>query len=133
MLRCFVSGPHGLREAAWHAGESAPNGALWVDLRDPTADEERAVEGLLGLNVPTREEMREIEASSRLRVEEGGLIMTATVLAGSEGDRPEAAAVTFIRTPRLLATVRYSDPRSFQTFVARAERHAASSGKDLVA
>ena len=34
---------------------------VWIDLLNPTEEEERAVEAALGLEVPTRDEMAEIE------------------------------------------------------------------------
>ena len=43
---------------------------LWIDLFDPSREDERAVEALLGLAVPTREEMAEIEESARLYEEQ---------------------------------------------------------------
>ena len=55
------------------------------------AEEERAVEALLTVDVPTRDEMKEIETSNRLYEESGAVYMTATV--GSKLDRsgPRAA------------------------------------------
>ena len=43
-----------------------PDEFLWADLFEPTPDEERAVEALLTVDVPTRDEMKEIETSNRL-------------------------------------------------------------------
>ena len=40
--------------------------ALWIDLESPTKDEEALVEAALLINIPTREDMQEIENSSRL-------------------------------------------------------------------
>jgi magnesium transporter len=53
------------------------SGLLWIDLYYPTPGEEQCVEKLLGLQVPTREEMAEIEESARLYEERGALVMTA--------------------------------------------------------
>ncbi len=41
--------------------EPIPEGAVWLDLLEPTIEEERAVEAYLGIDVPTREEMKGIE------------------------------------------------------------------------
>jgi Mg2+ and Co2+ transporter CorA len=41
----------------------------WFDLYDPTPAEEEAVEKFLGINIPTRGELAEIEASSRIYAE----------------------------------------------------------------
>ena len=40
--------------------------AVWVDLLNPTPEEEKQIERALKLDVPTREEQQEIEVSSRL-------------------------------------------------------------------
>jgi magnesium transporter len=39
---------------------------LWLDLITPTPEEDRWVETYLGVSIPTRDEMEEIELSSRL-------------------------------------------------------------------
>ena len=43
--------------------------------------EEKLIETHFGIDVPTREEMKEIEASNRLYEDNGALYMTATVAA----------------------------------------------------
>ncbi|HZN91338.1 MAG TPA: hypothetical protein VFB81_01485, partial [Myxococcales bacterium] len=54
--------------------------AAWIDLLEPTRPEELAVEQALGAEVPTREEMGQLELSRRLYVERDALFMTANVL-----------------------------------------------------
>ena len=102
-------------------GPGAPlHESLWLDLLDPTADEEADVETLVGFDVPTRADMEEIEASSRLYMSDGAAVMTAILPAQADDDDPEMAPVSFVLTPTRLVTVRYHDPRSFGTFAARA-------------
>lgn len=96
----------------------------WIDLLEPTKEEEQQVEGVLGLNLPTREEMAEIEESSRLYQDNGALYLTATVMSQSETDFPSTTDITFVFARNLLVTLRYADPRPFRTFVAQAERQA---------
>ena len=81
-----------------------------------------AVERSLGLLLPTREEMAEIEASSRLYQEDGGTFMTATILVNADGQLPTAAPVTFVLYGAKLVTIRYVEPRAFAVFAAQAER-----------
>lgn len=95
---------------------------IWVDMLHPTADEEAAVEAWLKIEIPTREEMEEIEISSRLYVENGAYVMTATLPAQADNDRPEMLPVTFVLAGRRLVTIRYHEPRVFQTFPMRAEK-----------
>ena len=73
-------------------------GALWVDLLNPTPEEEAQIERALKLEVPTREEQQEIEASSRLYQENGAYYMTATLLYQPEQGEPRTTPVTFILT-----------------------------------
>src|SRR5437868_4239872 len=90
-----------------------PENAVWIDLEKPTPDEDRAVEGLAGIAVPTREDMQEIEISSRLYLENGARYMTASLMCGTETDNPRTTAVTFILAHHRLVTVRYDEPKPF--------------------
>jgi magnesium transporter len=94
----------------------------WIDLVAPTDAEEEELERRLGINVPTREEMQEIEISSRLYQEGGAAFMTATLPAQTDGDNPQIAPVTFVLAEQRLITVRYHEPRAFMTFPMRAEK-----------
>ncbi len=87
--------------------------AVWIDLSSPSAEEEALVEQAIGIGVPTREEMVEIEQSSRLYIEDGARFMTASLLCHASDESPEAAAVTFILARNRLITVRYTEPRAF--------------------
>ena len=126
MLNCFVPGNQGLDRLDPPPAE-IPEQCVWVDLLEPTVSEERAVERLLAIDVPSREEMREIETSNRLYEENGTLYMTATVVTKIDTDRPESAAVTFILSHNRLITNRYVDPLPFRRFIAYAERHPAAA------
>jgi len=126
VLNCFVPGAQGL-DRLDPAPAEIPEHCVWVDLLEPSLAEERAVERLLAIDVPSREEMREIETSNRLYEENGTLYMTATVVTKIDTDRPESAAVTFILSHNRLITNRYVDPLPFRRFVAYAERHPAAA------
>ena len=104
------------------SGLPAPTDVLWIDLLDPSRDDERAVETLLGVAVPTREEMVEIEESARLYEDNGSLVMTAVVINGAAEGKPSRAQVTFVLTPTHLVSVRYADPVPFRTFEAKCQR-----------
>src|SRR6476646_12142898 len=95
--------------------------AVWIDLLNPTRDEDLLVEKALSISVPTREEMAEIEASSRLYQEGGAHYMTAVVL--FQPDAPNepliTTPVTFILAGSRLVTVRYAEPRGIAIFLSR--------------
>ena len=71
MLSVYV--PHGttLERIVVEPGLPPPDNAIWIDMVTPTVHEDKLVEQMLGIAVPTREEMQEIEVSSRLYVENG--------------------------------------------------------------
>ena len=109
--------------------------ALWIDLLEPSPEEERHVESELGIDVPTREEMREIESSNRLFEEDGAVYLTATIVTKLDTSLPQNSQVTFILKDGRLITNRYTDPLPFRRFASYAERHgnACASGSAVLA
>jgi magnesium transporter len=113
MLSVYVPRDGMLERVTVEPGAQPPEHAVWIDLITPTVQEDKLVEQFLGIAVPTREEMQEIEVSSRLYVENGARYMTATLMCHSETATPKTTPVTFILSNHRLATVRYDDPRPF--------------------
>lgn len=105
-------------------GATSLEKVVWFDLLTPSREEEALVEQALGIGVPLREEMEEIEISSRLYLEDNAAYMTATLPAHTDTDDPHLAPVTFVLTGKRLVTVRYHEPRAFQTLATRAQRVA---------
>ena len=98
--------------------------AAWLDLLNPSQEEERAVQEALRLEVPTREEMQEIESSSRLYREEDALFLTANFLYGAEEGEFGSTPITFVLAARNLVTVRYATPRAVAVFANRVKKQA---------
>ena len=96
--------------------------AVWIDLLSPSNEEEALVENCLGLGIPTRQEMSEIELSSRLYKDHGNLFMTATMIAQSDSADPKFDPVTFVLTPKQLITIRYIEPQSFKLFTSKLKK-----------
>lgn len=96
--------------------------AIWFDLYKPSRDEETALEDRLGLELPTREDMQEIEISSRLYTENEAHFMTALIPSHTDEDDAILDPVTFVLTPAALVTIRYVEPRFFAVYPQRAER-----------
>jgi magnesium transporter len=113
MLSVYVPRGASLERIAVEPGQSPSEAAVWIDLVSPTVQEDKLVEALLGIAVPTREEMQEIEVSSRLYIENGGRYMTATLMCQSDTATPKTTPVTFILSSHRLVTVRYDEPRPF--------------------
>ena len=97
-------------------------GAIWIDLLDPSPEETRAVETALAIELPTRKEVQEIEVSSRLYVENQTVFMTATVMVQADMLHPETTPVTFAYQPQRLVTLRFAEPTPFTTFPPKFQR-----------
>ena len=113
MLSVFVPSTSSLKKATVDDLAALPDGAVWIDLFNPTPAEDKAVEKLAGIAVPTRDEMQEIEISSRLYIENAARYMTATLMCQSDTETPKTTPVTFILSGHRLVTVRYDEPRPF--------------------
>jgi magnesium transporter len=113
MLFVYVPRGKSLERMTVEDGGEIPEGAVWIDLVTPTSPEDKVVERHVGVAVPTREEMQEIEVSSRLYVENGARYMTATMMCQADTPTPKTTPVTFILAGHRLVTVRYDEPRPF--------------------
>jgi len=102
---------------------------VWFDLYAPTDDERRGIERTLSLDLPTREDMLEIEPSSRLHVDHEAVYMTATIIAHADRPNPSSDVVTFIVTSGRLVTLRYEDPKPVRTFSSRVLKQPALCSK----
>lgn len=115
-----------------HDGKLVPDAnasihdALWIDLLEPSAEEEHRVEQALGVEVPTRAEMREVESSSNLYREDNATFVTVRAVVREADLQPRLTSITLVRTERALITVRYGVPKAFTEFVSRIGKpHAA--------
>jgi len=105
----------------------------WFDLIEPTQEEDRQIEAICGISIPTRDEMAEIEISSRLYREDGAVFMTALVLANVDHGNFTLEPISFILSGKNLVTVRYHIPKSFEQFTMRALREASGCGTNASA
>jgi magnesium transporter len=127
MLFVYVPRGNSLERTVVEESGSIPDGAVWFDLVSPTLPEDKMLERTLGIAVPTREEMQEIEISSRLYIENGARYMTATLMCQSDTAAPKTTAVTFILAGHKLVTVRYDEPRPFTLVTNKLARSCPQS------
>ncbi|HEY0328152.1 MAG TPA: magnesium transporter CorA family protein [Rhodopseudomonas sp.] len=113
MIAIFSPSQSALKKSPGADLTELPADAVWIDLEKPTAEEDRAVERLAGVAVPTREDMQEIEISSRLYLENGARYMTATLVCAADTTSPRISPITFILSNHRLVTVRYDAPKPF--------------------
>lgn len=122
MLSVFVPTASSLKKIDVLDADALPADAVWIDLKSPVPGEDKAVERLVGIEIPTREDMQEIEASSRLYIEHGARYMTATLMCAADSQAPRTTPVTFILAGHRLVTVRYDEPRPFALTAAKLAR-----------
>lgn len=102
-------------------------GGVWIDLCEPDEAECREVEERYGITVPTLEALQEIESSSRLRVHEGVLNMSAPLMAPSQGERWVMAPAGFILTRDVLVTIHFSRIKAFDSVAEALKSRAEAS------
>jgi magnesium transporter len=95
--------------------------ATWVDLLDSTETERSAFEEAFGLRVPTKEQLVEIETTSRLRTEGEALYMTAPLLYAADNEPWVLVPTGFVLTKNVLLTVRSAKLTAFHTVVTELE------------
>lgn len=127
MLDVYVPNGSSLERHTVVSGDEVPENAVWFDLINPAPGEDKLIEGRLGVAVPTREEMQEIEVSSRLYTEHHARFMTATLMCNSDTVVPKTTAVTFILAKHSLITVRYDDPKPFMLISNKLTRNCPQS------
>ncbi|MFO1075091.1 MAG: magnesium transporter CorA family protein [Geminicoccaceae bacterium] len=124
MLRIFLQGGQDFVTPDLGPGAPLPPATLWLDLLEPAPAEVALVQEALGIVLPTREEMREIEASARAYEEDGALFLTATILVHADRPPPQATEITFVLKDDRLVTLRHADPQPFRGMAARLARQA---------
>lgn len=107
--------------AASATDRASLSSAIWVDLYRPDMATAITLAGL-GLDIPSLEDMEEIELSNRLYHDNGVEYLTVVVPGQNEADEQISGPVTFILSADRLVTVRHHAPRPFDTYPARAEK-----------
>jgi len=93
-----------------------PDDIIWLDLYNPSRQEDVYVERLTSIEVPTREDLRDIEPSSRLYSDGTATYLTGSLLCRADTPTPILSDVAFVLTARWLVTVRYANPKAFDLF-----------------
>jgi magnesium transporter len=95
---------------------------VWIDLLQPSPQEVAAVQSKFGLAVPTREQLDEIETSSRLRVTGNTLYLSMPLSTRHEAQDSAPTPIGFVLSPQVLVTVRYVQLHAFDQGRARIEK-----------
>lgn len=119
MIKAYVLEKKALKELSSEELKSRIADAIWVDLAHPTVEEEALIEDLIGVDVPTRAEMHEIELSSRLYQRNSSYFTTISIVTYIDSPQPESHVVTFVLHNKSLITVRYIEGAPYDTFLEK--------------
>ncbi|HEX3665684.1 MAG TPA: magnesium transporter CorA family protein [Rhizomicrobium sp.] len=92
-----------------YPASAQPDGAVWIDLFEPSEEERLRTCAVSGIEVPSRQALEEIEASSRLRTVGGGLVLSMPIASKSASGDTLPTPLGFVLTPKVLVTVRYAE------------------------
>jgi magnesium transporter len=87
---------------------------VWIDLASPSQDERQQIEKQFNIHVPTRDELSEIESSSRLFSREGLVCVSMPLIPPSDSTDLAPPPLGFVLTPNVLVTVRFSEIHGFE-------------------
>jgi magnesium transporter len=132
MITVFGNQAAGAGSVTLVEGGALPAGAVWIDLLDPSAAERDTVERAVGVSLPTREEMQEIEPSSRLYSENGVLFLTATALVRADEPDPDGDPITFVLTKDRLVTIHYTELWPVRACAERLQRGGVTGADDIL-
>ena len=112
MLTAYPPSDHG--DAALTASH-----VIWVDLVRPTDDERKLVEDRYHVTLPTRDELSEVESSSRVSEENGVLFLNIPTISPASGVEHPPSPVGFVLGKDFLITTRYVELRSFDAVIKK--------------
>jgi magnesium transporter len=105
--------------------------AYWIDIYDPTPQEQQAVEQALGIQLQMPEEPETFQISSPLRASDSQTTLTALLLTGLDAHDPTLVTVAFIRRKGgPLVTVSRGGPGGLRWLIDRCGDHVPSGSTD---
>lgn len=114
----------GAKSALASSGTPEPldDDVIWIDLLDPTDADIRQIESLLGVVLPTRESLKDIEPSSRFYTDGPTVYMTASLVMNVDFGLAHLTDVGFVLAGGRLITIRHAEPKPFFLFAADLRR-----------
>lgn len=91
---------------------------VWLDAVNPDDVELAELERIMGIEVPNKRDMAEIELSNRLYIDDGAVVMIGSLLPTSALRASAPRPATFILKRNLLLTMRYCEFASFDRVAA---------------
>lgn len=106
---------------------------LWLDLASPSPETLTAVEQILKLELPTRQESEEIEFSSRYWEDDAGIMINTSFLTRQD-DAVAGETVSLILKDHFIVTIRFTEIRTFTDFSRRLRLNSSAfrDGPDVI-
>lgn len=99
--------------------------AAWIDLSSPTEAELREVRAVTGLEVPTQEEVSEIESTSRLAFDDGAYSLSTPLVSSRPDGRVSLVPSGFVLSQKHLLTVRFAEVKAIDAALASCKETTA--------
>ncbi|MFL5333555.1 MAG: CorA family divalent cation transporter, partial [Geminicoccaceae bacterium] len=125
MINAFACAEGRLQRLTVPSEPDALARAAWIDLEEPTSEEAALVHRATGLHVSARDELEEIESSSRLGFEDNALYLSMPMVTHGLDDSPRSSPLGFVVTRDRLITIRFQPSRLFDSFAERVPRESS--------
>jgi magnesium transporter len=116
---------HGRTGSIKAAAGEIPKDAIWIDMIDPDERERDAVSKHIGVRLPTREQLSEIEESSRVSKRDDHLYLSTPIIGNSTMEDAEISPAGFVLGAKLVVTIRYAELPTFDLVAERLTQEAA--------
>ena len=110
------------------SAKTIPTEVNWIDVLKPEAQEIAFLKQTLGIELPTLEELAQIERSSRLRSEENWVRFSVPVIYQTDGFLPALTPVGIVLSTNLLLTVRFERFKIFDNVLNNFAYFPAQTG-----
>lgn len=101
-----------------YPAQGATSRSVWIDLFNPTPEEIAAIKSDHNLRVPSRDQLEEIESSSRLSRDGDTLYLNMSVATMDVDGAMEPTPLGFVLTSQMLVTVHFARLHTFETVAA---------------
>ncbi|MBX9804220.1 MAG: magnesium transporter [Alphaproteobacteria bacterium] len=113
MLNFYEAEDNLLKLVSYQSIKEGSAQPIWIDIFDPTEEEDDLIEELLGIDIPDPYEMSEIELSNRLYQSKDGIYVTGSFLTSEQ----KTQAITFILTHKYIISIRYVEFSFFARYL----------------
>ncbi|MDX1922372.1 MAG: magnesium transporter CorA family protein [Alphaproteobacteria bacterium] len=127
----YYSNQNGVVTVSETKSADTPN-IFWYDIINPTKEDEAQIESLLGIDLPTREEMQELEVSARLYKDDQQLFAIASFPVEQSEDDYANVNITFVVSKDYIVTMRYMLTRVITPFATKLLRKPAPNAQELL-